>query len=136
MENKTNLPEDKSVKLENQPDLGLYPELTQESLSMYINDIKNLARMVVQDDIDSTSNTKNKEFTKFLTLVQNISLRNKDFATLMQGWKVALVAMNRTTALTSAFTTGVAIGTFLSCPHLALDFTDSTNDEKGEEDVD
>jgi hypothetical protein len=139
MEDKTNLPEDKSVKLENQEtNLGLYPELTQESLSMYLKDLQNIAHIIMKGfdkDIESISDSNHKQFILFMDTLQNIALSNKDYNHFLQNWKLSLVIYNRTMALTSAFTMGVAIGTFLNAPHLALDFSkpsDDIEEERGE----
>jgi hypothetical protein len=139
MENKPNLEEDKIAESNNSDsnnsmDLGSYPKLTDESLSMFLKDMEKFNKYFYKSQLnpDFIVDENYRQFGFFLTLLGNTAINNPEFEKSLANWKMALVLTNRTTALMSAFLTGVAIGTFLNSPHLVLEDKESEKENKGE----
>ena len=77
---------------------GGFPNVTKEEISLYLQALKG----------DSLA--------AFLNLVGKCSMESKEYQKFLGQWKMMLVMANRTTGLTNAYISGVAIGYFLAKP--------------------
>ena len=77
---------------------GGFPNATKEEVSLYLQSLSGEA------------------LAAFLNLVGKCSMESKEYQKFLGQWKMMLVMANRTTGLTQAYLTGVAIGYFLAKP--------------------
>ena len=97
-----------------------FPSTTPEEISLIFKVVGEHGKKVVPNTPETIEDLKEVDdpLLQFLTLVVKQSMNSKEFQSYMYGCKQMLHLFNRTTGLTNAYLSGVAVGFFLAKPEM------------------